>query len=72
MKIQKTVIFVKTNLEINIGEIKNIIKLEIIFIIQDNIEVLCVAYAIQKIMYLKKYLQFFIMDLHNGTMIIIL
>ena len=69
MKIQKIVIFVKTNLEINIGEIKNIIKLEIIVIIQDHIEVLCVAYVIQKIMYLKKCLQFFIMDL---TMIIIL
>ena len=69
MSSEDTKTFVKTNLEINIGEIKNIIKLEIIVIIQDHLEVLCVAYVIQKIMYLKKCLQFFIMDL---TMIIIL
>ena len=48
---------------------KNIVKFEIIVIIQGNIEVLRIAYAIQNIMYLIKFLQFFVMDL---TMIIIL
>ena len=46
MKIQKSVIFVKKNLKINIWKIKNIVKLEIIFIIQENIEVLDIAYVI--------------------------
>ena len=46
MKMQKSVIFVKTNSKINISKIKNIIKLEIIALIQVNIEVLCVAYVI--------------------------
>ena len=46
MKIQKPVIFVKKNSKINIGKIKNIVKLEIIVIIQENIEVLHTAYVI--------------------------
>ena len=37
---QKSVIFVKKNVKINIRKIKNIVKLEIIVIIQRNIEVL--------------------------------
>ena len=45
-KIQKSVIFVKKNLKINIWKIKNIAKLEIIVIIQGNIEVLRRAYVI--------------------------
>ena len=46
MKIQKSFKFVKKKLKINIRKIKNIIKLEIIIIIQGNIEVLCIAYLI--------------------------
>ena len=46
MKKQKSVTFVKKNLKINIFEIKNIVKLEIIVIIQGNIEVLRIAYVI--------------------------
>ena len=45
-KIQKSVIFVKKNLKINIWKIKNIAKLEIIVIMQGNIEVLRRAYVI--------------------------
>ena len=44
--IEKTVIFVNKNLKINIWKIKNIIKLEIIVIIQGNIEVLRIVYVI--------------------------
>ena len=44
--IEKIVIFVNKNLKINIWKIKNIIKLEIIVIIQGNIEVLRIAYVI--------------------------
>ena len=44
--IEKTVIFVNKNLKINIWKMKNIIKLEIIVIIQGNIEVLRIAYVI--------------------------
>ena len=40
MKIQKSVIFVKTNLKTNTSKIKNIVNLEIIVIIQGYIEVL--------------------------------
>ena len=53
MKIQKFVIFVNKNLKI-----KNIVKLGTIFIIvviQENIEVMHVAYAISSILYLKKF-----------------
>ena len=46
MKIQKSVIFVKKNLKINISKMKNTGKLEIIVIIQENIEVLSIAYVI--------------------------
>ena len=45
-KMQKSVIFVMKNLKINVSEIKNTAKLEIIVIIQRNIEVLCIAYII--------------------------
>ena len=44
-KIQKSVIFVKENLKINIPKIKNILKL-VIVIIQGNKEVLCIAFKI--------------------------
>ena len=44
--IEKTVIFVNKNLKINIWKIKNIIKSEIIVIIQGNIEVLRIVYVI--------------------------
>ena len=53
MKIQEFVIFVNKNLKI-----KNIVKLGNIFIIvviQENIEVMYVAYAISSIVYLKKF-----------------
>ena len=43
---QKSVIFVKTNLKIDMRKIKIIVKLEIIEIMQENIEVLRVAYVI--------------------------
>ena len=43
---QKYVVFVKKNLKKNISKIKNIIKLDIIPIIQQNIEVLLIAYVI--------------------------
>ena len=46
MKLQKSVIFVKKNLKINIWNIKNIVKLEIIIIIQGNIDVLRIAHVI--------------------------
>ena len=43
MKIQKSVIVVKKNLKINVSKIKNIVKLEIIVILQGKTEVLCIA-----------------------------
>ena len=46
MKMQKSDIFVKENLKMNILKIKHITKLEIIVIIQWNIEVLRIAYVI--------------------------
>ena len=49
MNMQKSVVFVKKKkkkLKINIWQIKNIVKLDIIFIIQGNIEVLRIAYVI--------------------------
>ena len=42
----KTLIFANENLKINIWKIYNIVKLEIIVIMQQNAEVLHVAYAI--------------------------
>ena len=50
---QKSVTFVKN---INIWKIENIVKLEIFVFIQENIEVLHIAYVIQNIVYLKKFL----------------
>ena len=43
---QKSVMFVDKNLKMNKRQIKRIVKLEIIAIIQGNIEVLHIAYAI--------------------------
>ena len=54
----KFVTSVKKKLKINIWKIKNIVKLEIIVIIQENIGVLCIAYVIQT----KKCLSLWIMD----------
>ena len=46
MKMEKSVIFVKKDFKINISKVNNIVKLEIIVIIQGNIEVLRIAYVI--------------------------
>ena len=46
MKKLKSVILVKKSLKINILNIKNIVNSEIIVIIQENIEVLYIAYVI--------------------------
>ena len=46
MKVQKSVLFVKKNLKIDIWKMKNILKLEIIVIKQENIKMLHIAYAI--------------------------
>ena len=46
MKMQKSVIFVKKKLKINIWNIKNIVKLEITVIMQGSIEVSRIAYVI--------------------------
>ena len=46
MKMQKSVTFVKKYVKINMWKIKNIIKLEIIVIIQSDIEVQHIAYVI--------------------------
>ena len=43
-------------LKINMLKIKNIKTLETIVIIQENIEVLHIAYVIESIVYLKKFL----------------
>ena len=45
MKMRKSVIFVKKNLETNISKIKNILKLEIVDVIKWNIEVLHITYV---------------------------
>ena len=42
----KYVVFVKKDLKINIWKINNIVKLNIIVIMQENIEVLLIAYTI--------------------------
>ena len=57
---QKSVIFVKKNLKINMSKIKN---LEIVAIIMENIEILCIAYVNQNIVYLKKIP----VAIHNGS-----
>ena len=46
MKMQKSVIFVIENLKINILKTKNMVKLEIIVIIQKNVEVLRITYSV--------------------------
>ena len=46
MKMQKSVTCVKKNLKFNMLKIKNIVKLETVVIIQGNIEVLHITYAI--------------------------
>ena len=46
MKMQKSAILLKKNLKINICKIKTVVKLEIIVIIQENIEVMCIVYVI--------------------------
>ena len=46
MKMLKSAIFVKKNLKINIWKIINILKLEVIVVIRENIEVLHIAYVI--------------------------
>lgn len=44
-------------------KIKYILELETIVVIQDNKELLRIAYVIQRIVYTKKFLQLFILDL---------
>ena len=56
MKMERPLIFVKKKFKIHIGETKNIVKLEIIVIIKDNIEELCIAYVIQNAVSLKRFL----------------
>ena len=68
MEMQKSVTHANKTLKINMWKIKNITKLEITAIIQGNIEVPCIAYEIQNIVYIKEFLLLFIMDL---TIIII-
>ena len=46
MKMQKSVTFVKKNLKISIWNIRNIVNLEIIVIVQGNIEALHIASVI--------------------------
>ena len=46
MKMQKCVKLVGKNLKINVYKIENIVKLEITFLIQGNIEVQRIAYVI--------------------------
>ena len=61
MKMQKTVMFVKTSLKINILKKKRFARLETIDIMYVNIEMLPIEYAIENKCYLKKLLQFFVM-----------
>ena len=46
MKMQQSVIILRKNLKINMQKIKQIVKLEVIAIIQENIDKLRIAYAI--------------------------
>ena len=55
-QMRKSVIFVKKNLNINMWKMKNIVKIEIIVIIQGNIEVLRIAYIIPNVGCLEKFL----------------
>ena len=52
IKMQKPAIFVKTSFKINMWKIKDIVKLEIIVIIQGNIEMLRITYVIRNIGYI--------------------
>ena len=45
MKMQKSIIFVKKTLKINISKIKYIEKREIIVVIQENVELLRIEYV---------------------------
>ena len=56
IKAKKSATFVKKDLKMNRLHIKNIGKLGTIVIIQENIEVLCIVYLMQSIVYLKKFL----------------
>ena len=56
-------------MKINILKIKNIVKPEMIVIMQGNIDKLRIPYTIKNIVFLKKSLQVFVMDL---TVIVIL
>ena len=53
MEMQKSVLFVKKYLMINMLMIKNIVKLGTIVSIQVDIELLHIAYVINSIVYLK-------------------
>ena len=55
MKLQKSAIFVKKSLKINVLKIKNIAKLGTIVIIKVNLELLHIAYVIQSIVWLPFY-----------------
>ena len=48
----------RKKLKINIWKIKNIVKLDIIAIIQENMEVLGIGYEISNVAYLKKLYSF--------------
>ena len=54
IKIQKSTMLVKKNYKINMLNIKNIIKLRKIIILQENLEVLHIVYINQSSVYLKK------------------
>ena len=49
MKMQKYVLFAEKNLKINMKNIRNIVKLNIISVMQGNIEALRIAYVFQNI-----------------------
>ena len=53
---KKKFIFVSKKLKIDIWKINNVVKLEIIAIIQGNKEVQRISYVIQNVLYLKKFL----------------
>ena len=53
---KKKFIFVSKKLNIDIWKINNVVKLEIIAIIQGNKEVQRISYVIQNVLYLKKFL----------------
>ena len=53
---KKKIIFVSKKFKIDIWKINNVVKLEIIAIIQGNKEVQRISYVIQNVLYLKKFL----------------